>query len=139
MLSDVGIRAQVRIAEWSVVKEPVWDLFGWYNNVVDAGDPVLNVSKFLGHHADGSDSGANNYGHYSNPGLVDIIKQAGDVSDIQQRQQIACEAMAVVADESALLPVAHAHMVYGISERIAGFEPHPHRLYIFDHLIGLSE
>ncbi len=139
MLSDVGIRAEVRITEWSVVKEPAWDLFGWYNNVVDAGDPVLNVSKFLGHHADGSDSGANNYGHYSNPGLVDIIKQAGDVSDIQQRQRIACEAMAVVADESALLPVAHAYAVYGVSEQIAGFEPHPHRLYIFDHLIGLSE
>lgn len=139
MLADVGIRAEVQITEWSVVKEPAWDLFGWYNNVVDAGDPVLNVSKFVGLHADASDSGANNYGHYSNPELVDIIAQAGDVSDIQQRKQIACEAMAVVAEESALLPVAHAYMVYGVSERISGFEPHPHRLYMFDHRIGLAE
>ncbi len=139
MLSDVGIRAEVNITEWSVVKEPAWDLFGWYNNVVDAGDPVLNVSKFVGLRADATDSGANNYGHYSNPELVDIIAQAGDVSDIQQRKQIACEALAVVAEESALLPVAHAYMVYGLNERVSGFEPHPHRLYMFDHRIGLTE
>ncbi len=139
MLGEAGIRAEVQITEWSVVKEPTWDLFGWYNNVVDAGDPVLNVSKFVGLHADASDSGANNYGHYSNPELVDIIAQAGDVSDIQQRKQIACEALAVVAEESALLPVAHAYMMYGVNERVSGFEPHPHRLYMFDDRIGLSE
>ena len=139
MLGEAGIRAEVQITEWSVVKEPTWDLFGWYNNVVDAGDPVLNVSKFVGLHADASDSGANNYGHYSNPELVGIIAQAGDVSDIQQRKQIACEALAVVAEESALLPVAHAYMMYGVNERVSGFEPHPHRLYMFDDRIGLSE
>lgn len=139
MLAEAGIRAKVNITEWSVVKEPAWDLFGWYNNVVDAGDPVLNVSKFVGLHADASDSGANNYGHYSNPELVDIIAQAGDVSDIQQRRQIACDAMAVVAAETALLPVAHAYMMYGVNERVTGFEPHPHRLYMFDHRIGLAE
>ena len=139
MLGEVGIRADVRISEWSAVKEPAWDLFGWFNNVVDAGDPVLNVSKFVGLHADGSDSGANNYGHYSNPEVADIIAQAWPVSDIQQRKQITCQALAVVAAESALLPVAHAYMVYGINEQVTGFEPHPHRLYIFDHRVGLSE
>ena len=139
MLAEAGIRAEVHITEWSVVKEPAWDLFGWYNNVVDAGDPVLNVSKFVGLHADATNSGANNYGHYSNPELVNIIAQAGDVPDIQQRKQIACEALAVVAAESALLPVAHAYMMYGVSERVSGFEPHPHRLYMFDHRIGLIE
>ena len=68
MLADVGIRADVQITEWSTVKEPTWDLFGWYNNVVDAGDPVLNVSKFVGLEADAESSAANNYGHYDNSG-----------------------------------------------------------------------
>ena len=139
MLAEVGIRADVRITEWSVVKEPTWDLFGWFNNVVDAGDPVLNVSKFVGLHADGTDGGANNYGHYSNPELVDIIAQAGPVSDIQERKEIACEALAVVAAETALLPVAHVYMMYGVNEQVAGFEPHPYRLYMFDHRVGLTE
>ncbi len=139
MLSDVGIKAEVLITEWSVVKEPSWDLFGWFNNVVDAGDPVLNVSKFVGLHADGTDGGANNYGHYSNPALVDIIAQAGPVSDIQERKEIACEALAVVAAETALLPVAHVYMMYGVNEQVTGFEPHPYRLYMFDQRIGLSE
>ncbi len=139
MLSDVGIKAEVLITEWSVVKEPAWDLFGWFNNVVDAGDPVLNVSKFVGLHADGTDGGANNYGHYSNPGLVDIIARAGPVSDIQERKEIACEALAVVAAETALLPVAHVYMMYGVNQQVTGFEPHPYRLYMFDHSVGLSE
>ena len=139
MLADVGIRAEVRITEWSVVKEPAWDLFGWYNNVVDTGDPVLNVSKFAGLEANADSSGANNYGHWDNSPLVDIIAQAGDVSDLEQRKQIACAALAVVSAEIAFLPVAHAYMVYGVSERVTGFDPHPHRLYLFDHLIGLAE
>ena len=139
MLADVGIRAEVRITEWSVVKEPAWDLFGWYNNVVDTGDPVLNVSKFAGLEANADSSGANNYGHWDNSPLVDIIAQAGDVSDLEQRKQIACAALAVVSAEIAFLPVAHAYMVYGVSERVTGFDPHPHRLYLFDHRIGLDE
>ena len=139
MLADVGIRADVQITEWSTVKEPTWDLFGWYNNVVDAGDPVLNVSKFVGLEADAESSAANNFGHYDNSGLVDIVAPAGTVSDLEGRKRIACEALAVVTEEIAVLPVAHAYMVYGVSERVTGFEPHPHRVYIFDHRIGLTE
>lgn len=139
MLADVGIQAEVRITEWSVVKEPAWDLFGWYNNVVDTGDPVLNVSKFAGLEANADSSDANNYGHYDNSQLVDIIAQAGAVSDTERRKQIACEALAVVTEEIAFLPVAHAYMVYGVNERVTGFDPHPHRLYLFDHRIGLDE
>ena len=139
MLGEVGIRADVQITEWSTVKEPTWDLFGWYNNVVDAGDPVLNVSKFVDLEADAESSAANNYGHYDNSGLVGIVAQAGTVSDLEERKRIACEALAVVTEEIVFLPVAHAYMVYGVSERVTGFEPHPHRVYIFDHRVGLTE
>ena len=139
MLVDVGIQAEVRITEWSVVNEAEWDLFGWFNNVVETGDPVVNVSKYAGIRADASGSGANNYGHYDNSRLVDIVARAGTVSDIEQRKKIACDALAVVADESAFLPVAHVYMVYGVSDRVTGFEPHPTSLYFFDHRIGLAQ
>lgn len=139
MLDDVGIKAEVLITEWSVVKEPGWDLFGWYNNVVDTGDPILNISKFVGVSADASGSGANNYGHFHHTELETIINSAAGVSDTQQRQEIACSALDIVASETALLPVAHAYLVYGVNERVAGFDPHPTNLYFFDHRIGLSE
>ena len=139
MLADVGIKAEVLITEWSVVKEPGWDLFGWYNNVVDTGDPILNISKFVGVSADASGSGANNYGHFAHPELESIIASAAEVSDTQQRQEIACRALDIVASETALLPVAHAFLVYGVNDRIANFEPHPTNLYFFDHRVGLSE
>ena len=138
MLADVGIKTEVLITEWSVVKDPGWDLFGWYNNVVDTGDPILNISKFVGVSADASGSGANNYGHFYSVELENIISSAADVSDIQQRQEIACRALDIVASETALLPVAHSYMVYGVNERVANFEPHPTNLYFFDHRIGLA-
>ena len=139
MLLDVGIQADVRITEWTAVNEPVWDLFGWFNNVVETGDPVVNVSKYAGIRADATGSGANNYGHYDSSRLVDIVARAGDVSDVEQRKEIACDALEVVTDESAFLPVAHVYMVYGVSERVTGFDPHPTSLYFFDNRIGLAE
>ena len=137
MLADVGIKAKVLITEWSVVKEPAWDLFGWYNNVVEAGDPIQNIGKFVGVSADASGSGANNYGHYHNAELESIISSAAEVADTRERQDIACRALDVVASETALLPVAHAYLIYGVNERVTDFEPHPANLYFFDHRIGL--
>ncbi len=139
MLADVGIRVDVQITEWSTVKEPTWDLFGWYNNVVDAGDPVLNVSKFVGLEANAESSAANNFGHYDHTAVADVVARAGGESDVEQRKRIACEAMAVVTEEIAILPVAHAYFLYGVSEQVTNFDPHPAHLYYFDHRIGLTE
>ncbi len=140
MLTDVGIKAKVLITEWSVVKEPAWDLFGWYNTVVQGGgDPVYNISKFAGLKGDASGSGTNNYGHYDASRLVDIVAPSTSVADLESRKEIACEALAVVTEEAAFLPVAHVNMVYGVSDRVIDFEAHPTSHYFFDHRVGLSE
>ena len=140
MLADVGIKVEVLITEWSVVKEPAWDLFGWYNTVVQGGgDPVFNISKFAGLKGDASGSGTNNYGHYDASRLVDIVAPSTSVSDLEGRKEIACEALAVVTEEAAFLPVAHVNMVYGVSDRVTDFEAHPTSHYFFDHRVGLSE
>ena len=140
MLADVGIKAEVLITEWSVVKEPEWDLFGWYNGVVQAGgDPVFNISKFAGLRADAGGSGANNYGHYDNSGLAEVVAPSVSVSDLEGRKQIACDALALITEETAFLPVAHVNIVYGVSDRVTDFEAHPSSLYFFNHRVGLSE
>ena len=140
MLADVGIGVEVLITEWSVVKEPAWDLFGWYNTVVQGGgDPVFNISKFAGLKGDASGSGTNNYGQYDASRLVDIVASATSVADLEGRKEIACKALAVVTEEAAFLPVAHVNMVYGVSDRVTDFEAHPTSHYFFDHRVGLSE
>ena len=140
MLADVGIKAEVLITEWSVVKEPEWDLFGWYNTIVQGGgDPVFNISKFAGLKGDASGSGTNNYGHYDASRLADIIAPSASMSDLDGRRMIACEALSVVTEEAAFLPVAHVNMVYGVSDRVIDFEAHPTSHYFFNHRIGLSE
>ena len=140
MLAEVGINVEVLITEWSVVKEPAWDLFGWYNTVVQGGgDPVFNLSKFAGLKGDASGSGTNNYGHYDSSGLVDIIAPSVSVTDLEGRKDIACEALAVITEDAAFLPVAHVNMVYGVSDRITDFDAHPTSHYFFNHRVGLSE
>ncbi len=140
MLADVGIKVNVQITEWSVVKEPAWDLFGWYNGVVEGGgDPVFNISKFAGLRADAGGTGGNNYGHYDNTALAEIVGPSVSVSDVDGRKEIACQALAVITDETAFLPVAHMNLVFGISDKVTDFSPHPSSLYFFDHRVGLSE
>ena len=140
MLADVGIKVEVLITEWSVVKEPAWDLFGWYNGVVQAGgDPVFNISQFAGLKGDASGSGSNNYGHYDASHLVDIVAPSVSVSDLDGRKEIACEALSVITEEAAFLPVAHVYHVYGVSDRVTDFEAHPSSYYFFNHRVGLSK
>ncbi len=140
MLADVGIKVEVLITEWSVVKEPAWDLFGWYNGVVQAGgDPVFNISQFAGLKGDASGSGSNNYGHYDASRLADIVAPSVSVSDLDGRKEIACEALAVITEEAAFLPIAHVYHVYGVSDRVTDFEAHPSSYYFFNHRVGLSE
>ena len=140
MLSEVGVKAEVLITEWSVVKEPEWDLFGWFNGIVEGGgDPVFNISKFAGLKADSGGSGSNNYGQYDNAGLADIVAPSVSVSDLEGRKQIACEALEVITDETVFLPVAHVNAVYGVSDRVTDFEAHPSSYYFYNHLVGLSE
>ena len=140
MLADVGIKVEVLITEWSVVKEPAWDLFGWYNGVVQAGgDPVFNISQFAGLKGDASGSGSNNYGHYDASRLVDIVAPSVSVSDLEGRKEIACEALAVITEEAAFLPIAHVYHVYGVSDRVTDFEAHPSSYYFFNHRVGLGE
>ena len=141
MLTEVGIKAEVLITEWSVVNEPAaWDLFGWYNTVVQGGgDPVYNISKFAGLKGDASGSGTNNYGQYDASRLADIIAPSVSVADLEGRKAIACEALAVITEEAAFLPVAHVNHVYGTSDRVTDFEAHPTSHYFFNHRVGLSE
>ena len=141
MLAEVGIGVDVRIAEWTVVNEAAqWDLFGWYNTVVQGGgDPVFNISKFAGLKGDASGSGTNNYGHYDSSRLAEIVAPSVSVSDLDGRKAIACEALGVVTEESAFLPVAHVNQVYGVSDRVTDFEAHPTSHYFFNHRVGLSE
>ncbi len=140
MLADVGIKAEVLITEWTVVNEPAWDLFGWYNTVVQGGgDPVFNISKFAGLKGDASGSGTNNYGHYDATRLADIVAPSVSVTDLEGRKEIACEALSLVTEEAAFLPVAHVNQVYGVSDRVTDFEAHPTSHYFFNHRVGLSE
>ena len=138
MLAEAGIDAKVLISDWSAVKEPGWDLFGWFDTVVETGDPYWNIQKLLGAGA-GTYSDGSNYGGFANPRMEEILSALATETDSETRETLACEAQAIIASEHALLPVSHSAHTYGVSKRVTNFQAHPVRFYFIDSDVGLSE
>ena len=138
MLADAGIDAKVLISDWSAVKESGWDLFGWFDTVVETGDPYWNIQKLLGA-GSGTYSDGSNYGGFANPRMEKILSVLATETDAGTRETLACEAQAIIASEHALLPISHSAHTYGVSIRVTNFEAHPVRFYFINSAVGLSE
>ena len=138
MLGEAGIDAKVLISDWSAVKESEWDLFGWFDTVVETGDPYWNIQKLLGAGA-GTYGDGSNYGGFANPRMAEILSVFATETDAETRETLACEAQAIIASEHALLPVSHSAHTYGVSNRVTNFQAHPVRFYFIHSALGLSE
>lgn len=138
MLADAGIDAKVLISDWSAVKESGWDLFGWFDTVVETGDPYWNIQKLLGAGA-GTYSDGSNYGGFANPRMEEVLSVLATETDAETRETLACEAQAIIASDHALLPVSHSAHTYGVSNRVTNFQAHPVRFYFIHSAVGLSE
>ena len=138
MLAEAGIDAKVLISDWSAVKEPGWDLFGWFDTVVETGDPYWNIQKLLGV-GSGTYSDGSNYGGFANPRMEEVLSVLATETDAEARETLACEAQAIIAAEHALLPVSHSAHTYGVSNRVTNFEAHPVRFYFINSAVGLLE
>ena len=137
MLADVGIGVEIDITEWSVVKEPSWDMFGWYSDVISTGDPHWNIQKFFGESSLGTGGNAN-FGRYANDDLYGLLADMGAETQPDRRYALACDALGLIGAETAVLPVAHVSVIYGVSDEVTGFTPHPSRFYILNGEVGLT-
>ena len=137
MLAEVGIGVEVNVTEWSAVKEPTWDMFGWYSGVISTGDPHWNIQKFFGESSLGTGGNAN-FGRYANDNLYGILSDMGAEAQPDRRYALACDALALIGAETAVLPVAHVSVINGVSNDVTGFTPHPARFYFLNGDVGLT-
>ena len=137
MLADVGIGVEVNVTEWSVVKEPSWDMFGWYSDASSTGDPHWNIQKFFGESSLGTGGNAN-FGRYANDDLYSLLADMGAETQPDRRYALACDALGLIGDETAVLPVAHVSVINGVSDKVTGFTPHPARFYFLNGEVGLT-
>ena len=137
MLAEVGIGVEVNITEWSVVKEPSWDMFGWYSDASSTGDPHWNIQKFFGESSLGTGGNAN-FGRYANDDLYSLLADMGAEAQPDRRYALACDALGLIGAETAVLPVAHVSVINGVSADVTGFTPHPARFYFLNGEVGLA-
>jgi peptide/nickel transport system substrate-binding protein len=134
-LKTIGIKVDLRMVEQidPALEGTDWDGAMYFNNMATTGDPYWALSQFF---ATGGDA---NRGGYSNPGVDELTRQAGQATDRQVREGLACDASQTIVDDVAVVPLLYPNFNYGISGTVSGFdEPHPFFLYFMDHNIGIE-
>jgi peptide/nickel transport system substrate-binding protein len=75
------------------------------------------------------------YTGYENPELDQLIEAGRSTLDADEREQIYADAVATVMADAPWAPLLNAQEIYGVSQRVEGFEPSPIGRY---ELAGVS-
>jgi peptide/nickel transport system substrate-binding protein len=133
-LKTIGVKVEVRMVEQinAALQQADWDGGLYYNEVgVATGDRHWQFSQYF------TTGGSGNRGGYSSPRIDELLRQMGQATDRQARDQLACAVSQIVVDDVAVIPLLFPNFNYGVSTRVVGFEaPHPHSMYFIDSQIG---
>ncbi|MEL6980481.1 MAG: ABC transporter substrate-binding protein [Pseudomonadota bacterium] len=130
LLARIGVRAQVATAPWAVYYPEVmkeagpgysaW-MMSWGNN---SGDSMDSLQSLLHSRAPQLNLGAQNQSRFSNPEFDDLVQQALVEVDAGAREALQQEAMRILMDETALVPLFTQVAVYGGRKGLR-FAPNP--------------
>ncbi|HZH27485.1 MAG TPA: ABC transporter substrate-binding protein [Azospirillaceae bacterium] len=98
-------------------------MLGWTPANMDLSNPLVEILAF--------DEkvglvGANNWGRYNNPKLNDLTKQVLVETDQTKRNQLARDAMKVIVDDVAYIPLHLEPQVFGVRDTVADFQMRRH-------------
>lgn len=125
-LAAVGVTARIQVVEQvdEALERQSWDGSVYFNNFAATGDPYGPLSRFF---RTGGDANA---GRYSNQSVDRSIDRLRTLTDPEQRRDLACELERQLAQDVAVLPLAHPNYVYGVSSGVRGFDTaHPFFAY----------
>jgi ABC-type transport system substrate-binding protein len=132
-LGAIGIKVEVQLVEQidAALEQGDWDGAMYFNNMVTTGDPYWALAQFF------MAGGEANFGGYSSPKIDGLIRQVGQATQRQAREQAACAASQTIADELPVIPLLYPSFNYGVSAGVVGFDdPHPFFLYFMDSQVG---
>ncbi|MFC0522060.1 ABC transporter substrate-binding protein [Pontibacillus salicampi] len=122
--SEIGVTANLQTADWGTYLEKAnkgdFDAFllGWTG---DNGDPDNFIYTLL----DKDSIGSNNYAHYANDELHDILIEAQTITDQDKRNELYKEAQEIVHEDAPWVPLVHSTPVMAAKKEITGYIPHP--------------
>ncbi|MBM3523397.1 MAG: ABC transporter substrate-binding protein [Alphaproteobacteria bacterium] len=122
MLSRIGIRAKLRTAPFSQyvrLVSPPYEMslayIGWSASTYDTHNTLLNL---LATRAPGSPRGVFNIGGYSNARVDQLTDQIRTELDATKRNAMIREALQIVRDEVATIPIFQQVIVWGAKDNV---------------------
>ena len=136
-LQAIGINATVGIGEFGANNDAIasgkadMHLQAW--GTAPQGDPSYFPETIIG-----TGSGSN-VGGYSNPKLDDLLAKGRMTFDPEARRAIYDEVQAIIAADTAIIPVFHASQVSVGSPELSGFAVHPAETYWMNTGVALAK
>jgi ABC-type transport system substrate-binding protein len=133
--SDVGVQTEIQTAEWTQYRDDrrahkyQCSLAGWQG---DNGDP----DNFLYTFFSSASIGAENYSRYENPEVDDLLNQAKEVSDQEERKALYQEAEQLIVDDAPWVFLGYQKHQVVTRANITDFQLQPTYIY---YMSGVSK
>ncbi|AIM17236.1 ABC transporter substrate-binding protein [Neobacillus sedimentimangrovi] len=123
-LSKIGIKAKIQSVDWATYLEKAtkgeFDMFmlGWTGDNGDA-------DNFLYTLLDKDSIGSNNYTHYSNDELHEVLIAAQTETDQAKRNELYKKAQEIIKEDAPWVPLVHSTPLLAASKDVVNYLPHP--------------
>jgi peptide/nickel transport system substrate-binding protein len=122
--SKIGVKANIRSVDWATYLQKAvkgeFDAF-LLGGTGDNGDADNLLYTML----DKDSIGANNYFHYSNDKLHDILIKAQTENDQAKRNELYKEAQIIIHEDAPMVPLVHSTPLLAAVKNLSGYVPHP--------------
>jgi peptide/nickel transport system substrate-binding protein len=120
----IGVTANIRSVDWATYLQKAvrgeFDAF-LLGGTGDNGDADNLLYTML----DKDSIGANNYFHYSNDKLHDILIKAQTENDQTKRNELYKEAQVIIHEDAPMVPLVHSTPLLAAVKNLSGYVPHP--------------
>ncbi|MCM3388493.1 ABC transporter substrate-binding protein [Ureibacillus chungkukjangi] len=123
-LSDVGIPSKIVQFEWATYLEKAKNgeadafLLGWTGDNGDADNFIYTL-------LDKDTIGSNNYAHYSNDEVHELLIAAQSETDEEVRSDLYKQAQEIIHEDAPWVPLAHSIPLLAGKKGVTGYLPHP--------------
>src|SRR5215216_7743759 len=128
--SEIGVQSDIQTGEWTQYRADrreglfACDLYGWQG---DNGDP----DNFLATFFNSANKGGGNTSFYDNPEVDDLLVQAVQVSDMEERKALYQQAEQIVVDDAPWVFLGYQKHQVVTRANITDFQLQPTYIYYF--------
>jgi peptide/nickel transport system substrate-binding protein len=122
--AEIGVKAEIQSVDWATYLDKAakgeFDAYmlGWTG---DNGDPDNFIYTLL----DKDSIGSNNYSHYSNDELHEVLIKAQTETDQESRNELYKKSQEIIHEDAPWVPLVHSTPLLAGANNIINYFPHP--------------